>query len=80
MVLCFYLTATSYTTTQFSRCGGALWQFDVAFIVHVAWAVGVKPCGAGSLLVCKLLALFHLLFGGRSLLWVRELGEVDFVP
>ena len=35
MVLCFYLTATSYTTTRFSRCGGALWLFDVAFIVNV---------------------------------------------
>ena len=35
MVLCFYLTATSYTTTRFSRWVGALWQFDVAFIVHV---------------------------------------------
>ena len=36
MVLSIYLaTATSYTTTRFSRCGGALCQFDVAFIVHV---------------------------------------------
>lgn len=36
MVLSIHLaTATSNTTTRFSRWGGALWQFDVAFIVHV---------------------------------------------
>ena len=53
--------------------GGALQS------VLLAWAVGVEPCGAGCLLGCKLLALCQLLFGSRSLVWVGELGEVDFV-